>query len=175
MVFSPYQIGEHSMAVKFKILDKDTTQHSIVVRYYTDILTEDSLATSFITDGDGNTVIDRRPDGSPRRCQTDYNVSIWNVHAAQLGANADVIIQQINECAPYDWFALKEKILDETVDTDMVLIDSLIGQTYEAVRPIRIEPIVVQDNVVAQSDVSENDIEQLIQTILSNTTSGSSG
>jgi len=159
------------MAVKFRILDKDVNQHSIVVRYYTDILSEDSLATSFVVDSDGNTIIDRGPDGTPKRCQTDYSINIWDVSATQPGANTDIIFQQINDSAPYDWFDLKEQIVDANVDTDMFVVDSLIGQVREAVRPIRLEPIIANAN----ANISESEIEQLIQTILSNTTSGSSG
>jgi hypothetical protein len=89
-----------------------------------------------------------------------------------------VIIQHIYECAPYDWFALKEQILDANIDTEMTLVDSLIGQVGEAIRPIRLESIVVvQDNANATitSNISENDIEQLIQSIINNTAPETSG
>jgi len=64
------------MNFKFKILSFDLSQHSIVVRYYTDFLTEDNLATSFNLDGS----IERNKDGSPIRCQTDYNLNIWKTN-----------------------------------------------------------------------------------------------
>jgi len=172
MVYNPCLIGERSMAVKFRILDKDVNQHSIVVRYYTDILSEDSLATSFVVDSDGNTIIDRGPDGTPKRCQTDYSINIWDVSATQPGANTDIIFQQINNSAPYDWFDLKEQIVDANVDTDMFVVDSLIGQVREAVRPIRLEPIIANAN----ANISDSEIEQLIQALISsNTTPEASG
>ena len=174
MVFNLFPIGERSMAIKYKILEKDTSQHSIVVRYYTDILTEDSLATSFIIDSEGNTVIDRGPDGSPKRCQTDYNINLWNVSDTQPGANTEAIFNKIYESAPYDWFELKEKILDNNIDTTMSAIDPLIGSTGEAIKPVVPTPIVTEVvNNSTQSTLSENEIELLIQNLVNNTSSNS--
>jgi hypothetical protein len=166
------------MAIKYKILEKDTSQHSVVVRYYTDIITEDSLATSFTTDSDGNTVIDRGPDGSPKRCQTDYNISLWNVSDTQPGANTEAIFNRIYESAPYDWFELKEKILDNSIDTTMSVIDSLIGSIGEVIKPVVPTPVVTEVvtevvNNSTQSTLSENEIELLIQSLVNNTSSNS--
>ena len=95
------------MTVKFRILNKEVDQHSIVVRYYTDYLTEDDLATSFTIDSNGSKVIERGVDGKPLRCQTDYNINIWNVQATQSGANSNAVIDYISRSAPFDWFELR--------------------------------------------------------------------
>jgi hypothetical protein len=152
------------MSIKFRILNKELDQHSIVVRYYTDYLTEDDLATSFTVDPNGVQIIDRGPDGKPKRCQTDYNINIWNVQSTQSGANSDTIIDYISRVAPFDWFELKREILDPNVNTDMPLIDSLIGTEYQAEKPI-IQPEVPLTNT------TEEDIEALISSILSNVSS----
>jgi hypothetical protein len=36
------------MNLKYKIIETDTAQHSIVVRYYTDVVTETILATDIL-------------------------------------------------------------------------------------------------------------------------------
>lgn len=48
------------MNVKFKIIETDLSQHSIVVRYYTDYFTEDNLASSFTTNSSGEQTIEDR-------------------------------------------------------------------------------------------------------------------
>lgn len=152
------------MTVKFRILNKEVDQHSIVVRYYTDYLTEDELATSFTVDSNGSKVIERGADGKPLRCQTDYNINIWNVQSTQSGANSNVIIDYISRSAPFDWFELRREVLDPTIDTDMHLIDSLIGTEYQAEKPI-VQPDPTPTNT------TEEDIEALISSILNNVSS----
>ena len=61
------------MQVKYRIINVDAAQHSIVVRYFTDTITEDMLASSKDVDG----VIERTSDGYPVKCQTDYNINVW--------------------------------------------------------------------------------------------------
>ena len=55
----------------------------------------------------------------------------------------------------------------------MFVVDSLIGQVREAVRPIRLEPIIANAN--ANANISESEIEQLIQRIINNTAPETSG
>lgn len=140
-----------STEVKFKIIDIDTSQHSIIVRYFSDILTEDDLATSFIYDENNHGTIQRRPDGSPVRCQTDYNISIWKTPTPDVKE----ILKIAENNAPHDWFKLKHDILSDTIDTSMANVVSVIGQTFVA-------------NVIVQQALSENDIINLIDSLTSN-------
>ena len=147
------------MTIKFRILNKELEQHSVVVRYYSDFFTEDLLATSFTVDSNGDKIIDRGADGKPLRCQTDYNINIWNVQATQIGANSNAIIDYLSRSAPFDWFDLKQSVMNAEVDTNMVAIDPLIGMEFQTERPITI----ISDNV------TEQEIENLIKSIVSNT------
>lgn len=126
--------------VKFKIIELDTTQHSMVVRYFSDLLTEDELASSFETDEQGNRVIQRRPDGSPVRCQTDYNINIWKVPAP----SAEEIKKIASQAAPYDWFRLKHAVMDIETDTSMANVVSLINQVIVANSTIMTQPEIIQ-------------------------------
>lgn len=133
MVFNLYQTGDNSMEIKFKILEIDNNQHSIVVRYFTDYFTEDNLASSFTTDQSGQPVIDRRPDGSPIRCQTDYNINIWK--AVPTPTEKD-IIAAAQQGAPYDWFNLKYDVINPNVDTTLSNAIPLIGNVFTCTKPI---------------------------------------
>ena len=147
------------MTIKFRILNKELEQHSVVVRYYSDFFTEDLLATSFTVDSNGDKIIDRGADGKPLRCQTDYNINIWNVQATQIGANSNAIIDYLSRSAPFDWFDLKQSVMNAEVDTNMVAIDPLIGMEFQTERPI----------TITSDNVTEQEIENLIKSIVSNT------
>lgn len=157
------------MTVKFRILNKDLDQHSVVVRYYTDYLTEDDLATSFTIDPNGNKIIEKGPDGKPLRCQTDYNINIWNVQATQSGADSNNIIEYLVRSAPFDWFDLRQSVMNVEVDTNMSAIDSLMGIEYLADKP-KIETADTNIKV----DLTETEIEALINSMISNLTSSNS-
>lgn len=142
--------------VKFKIIELDTTQHSMVVRYFSDLLTEDELASSFETDEQGNRVIQRRPDGSPARCQTDYNINIWRVPAP----SAEEIKKIASQAAPYDWFKLKHEIILNTVDTSMANVASLMNQVIVAEKP--------------NSTMSDEEIDDILNNLATSNTSNTS-
>jgi hypothetical protein len=151
------------MTVKFRILNKELDQHSVVVRYYTDYLSEDDLATSITVDDNGNNIIQRGEDGKPLRCQTDYNINIWNVQATQQGANSNVLVEYISRSAPFDWFELKYAVMNTQIDTNMALVDSLIGVEYQAEKPVFV-PSVISEN----KELTESEIEALINSMVSN-------
>lgn len=62
------------MNIKYRILRVNEADHSFVVRYFTDTLTEDLLANYF--DGEGNII--RDANGYPVACKTDTNITIFN-------------------------------------------------------------------------------------------------
>ena len=143
------------MEVKYRIIDVDPNQHSIIVRYYTNVLTEDSLAISFNSDGS----IARRADGSPQRCQTDYHINVWKTETPPTEEE----IQKIaNDSAPYDWFKLKQDIMDPNIDTSLSNASSLVGKEFAAVKPVVIQDKVTDENI-------ENEIQKIIDSLTSNT------
>lgn len=107
------------MEVKYKILKVIEDEHSILVRYYTDIVNEDFLA---IDKNSGN--IRRGPDGSPEVCRTDSNINIFQTPSPTQEEILNIIM--IN--APRDWLAMQESILNENVDTSLSSVVGMINQ-----------------------------------------------
>jgi hypothetical protein len=157
------------MEVKFKIIDVDSSQHSMIVRYYTNLLTEDSLATSYNPDG----TIARRSDGSPQRCQTDYNFNIWQTDPP---ITEEQIKKIANDGAPYDWFKLRHDILDPQIDTSLNVVSNLLNTEFDAIKPVfSIDTIdTIDTNANTESTLSEDDIENLINEILNNSSANTS-
>lgn len=104
--------------LKYRLIRTDANEHSIVVRYFTDIVTEDSLATEFNPDGS----IVRTEGGWPARTRTDYNLNIWKVPSP----SQEEIEKIIQASAPADWLYLQEMILNPNVDTSLSNAVSLI-------------------------------------------------
>jgi phosphoribosylformylglycinamidine (FGAM) synthase PurS component len=154
------------MEVKFKIIEVDSSQHSMVVRYYTNLLTEDSLATSYNSDG----TIARRNDGSPQRCQTDYNINLWQTNPS---LTEEQIKKIANDSAPYDWFKLKHDVLDPQVDTSLSAITNLLNIEFDAIKPVFVIE-TVSDTANTESALSEDHIENLINELLNNSSANTS-
>lgn len=124
------------MNIKYKILSVDPQEHTMVVRFYTDILTEEKLATIKNADGSPAEVDE---NGHILRCRTDTNLAIWQV-PAPTGQELD---NYIISCAPVAWFQLQEKILNPNVDTTMSEIVAKVGQEVSV--DIATEPTVVPE------------------------------
>lgn len=105
--------------IKYRVLEVDTNQHSMVVRYYTDTITEDDLAQ--IKD-DANRIV-RGPDGKPVRCITDYNISIYETPSP----SEERLLQIIKQNAPAEYFKIREDILNPEVDTSLSSAAALIN------------------------------------------------
>lgn len=96
--------------IKYKIIEVHESEHSIVVRYYTDKITEEMLATDIL-------------DGVVRRGRTDYNINL--PVPAPIGAALDKFIIDI---APVAWFETQELIKDNPELTSLSHIKELINQ-----------------------------------------------
>lgn len=95
--------------IKYKIIETDTSQHSIVVRYYTDIITEAMLATDTL-------------EGVIRSCRTDYSFDL-PVPAPTGTALHDFIVAR----APTAWLHTQEDVLNPNIDTSLSAIVPLVG------------------------------------------------
>ncbi len=113
------------MILKFRIIEVDENEGSIVVRYYTDSITEDDLASSFDEYGE----IIRTEEGYPVRCRTDSNISLFDIDKIQ-NPNVDDIKDTILRSTPLEWLQLKEKIDDPNYEINLVNLKSSIGNTY---------------------------------------------
>jgi hypothetical protein len=108
------------MNVKFKVLEINPDEHSIVVRYYTDKITEEILDVN-------RSETKKREDGSPLRCRTDYNINI-PVPAPEN----EELMNYLSMNAPRQWLELQENILDPNVDTTLKHALDLVGKEHVA-------------------------------------------
>lgn len=100
------------MNLKYKIVKLDLIQHSMVVRYYTDRITESMLCNARDT-----------LTGDILQCVTDYNYNL-PIPAPEGQALVDFIEQR----APVEWLSTREAVLDPYVDTSMDSLQVLVGK-----------------------------------------------
>jgi len=96
--------------MRFKIIEVHPQQHSIVVRYYSDAVTEASLADQI------------GEDGTILRGRTDFNIDL--PLPAPTGAALDQLIMDL---APAQWLANLELILDPNIDTSLSSVMAHVG------------------------------------------------
>jgi len=104
--------------IKYKIIETDTSQHSIVVRFYTDIITEAMLATDVL-------------DGVIRRGRTDYSFDL-PVPTPTGTALHDFIVAR----APTAWLQTQEDVLNPSVDTSLSAVIPLVGVEVEVISEV---------------------------------------
>lgn len=95
--------------IKYKIVEVNPQEHSIVVRYYTDKITEQMLAVDVL-------------DGVIRRCRTDYSLDL-----PVPTPTGKVLHDFIAMRAPRDWLFAQEDVLDPAVDTSLSSILPLLN------------------------------------------------
>ena len=126
------------MLIKYKIIQVTLADHSFVVRFYTDKITEEFLA---IKNPDTGEII-RNPDNTIQACRTDYSITLYDVPTLA----GEKLHEKIMSSAPVLWFSLQEKIIDPEVDTAMTELCSLVGVVSEGVGviPEVVRPLVAQ-------------------------------
>jgi len=97
------------MNLKYKIIEVNTNEHSVVVRFYTDVITEEMLATDIL-------------DGVIRRCRTDYSIDLPLPLPTGDDLNAYIVAR-----APVVWLETQEAVLDPNVDTSLSSVLSLLN------------------------------------------------
>lgn len=99
--------------IKYKIIETNTAQHSIVVRYYTDIITEAMLSTDTL-------------DGIIRRCRTDYSFDLPLPTPTATELHAFIVAR-----APAEWLRTQEAVLNPAIDTSLSAITPLVNVEVE--------------------------------------------
>lgn len=132
------------MKLKYKIINVDEKEHSIMVRYYTDVITEDFLANMFDEHGQ----IVRNEDGSPKVCRTDSHFNIWQTPSPTHEELEKLIIN----AAPVEWLKLQESIKNPEVDTSLSSIKFKVGVETE------FEPI----ELIHSKEMTDEEIEELL-------------
>jgi len=120
------------MNLKYKIIEVYPEQHSIVVRFYTDIITEEMMAVDVL-------------DGVIRRGRTDFNLDL--PFPAPTG---DALAEFIVSRAPKDWLATQEAVLNPVLDTSLSSIVGLVGQELTPSTPT-VQPVVVTHTGVSDT------------------------
>ena len=107
------------MKIKYKILSIDTAEHTMVVRFYTDKMSEEDLCSH--RKHDGSPMLTE--DGTVANCRTDVNLAIWQYPAP----GKEELEVYIMSHAPIAWFKHKEQISNPEVDTSMSSVLPLVG------------------------------------------------
>ena len=109
------------MNIHYRIIKVDPEAHGIVIRYFTDKVTEMDLANLYNEDGS----VKLNADGYPVSTRTDVLMSIYDTPAP----NQEELEKRIMINAPVDWLQLQEDIKDPNVDTKMTDARNLVGDS----------------------------------------------
>lgn len=109
------------MNIQYRIIKVDPAAHGIVIRYFTDKVTEMDLANSL--NPDGSVILNA--DGYPLSTRTDIMMSIYDTPAP----SNEELEKRIMLNAPVDWLKLQEDIKDPNVDTKMKESKKLVGDS----------------------------------------------
>ena len=100
------------MNIYYKIVEVWPDSHSMVVRYYTDLVTEQSLAS------DSNV----RSDGSPVRCRTDVSIGVPTPEPTEEDIK-NLAMRNI----PYKFLKFREDVVNGNIDFSMANTNSLLN------------------------------------------------
>lgn len=100
------------MILKYKVIEVWPNDHLIVVRYYTDKLSENELASWS----------ELKEDGTPVRCRTDVSISVPIPEPTEQELEKIIIAN-----APINGLKTLEMIKDPLIDTTMITASSLLN------------------------------------------------
>ena len=132
------------MNLHYKIVEVWPSDHLIVARYWTDVLSEEFLAS------DSN----RKEDGTPVRCRSDVSITL-PIPAPTGKELEDLIVRQ----APLEWLKTLEKVQTPDIDTSMTDILKLKDTQFTTDVSKTLNPF---------DTLSDDEIQQMIDKITSN-------
>jgi hypothetical protein len=132
------------MNIHYKIVEVWPNDHLIVVRYWTDILSEEFLASN----------PDRNEDGTPVRCRSD--VSLTLPVPAPTGLSLEKLILRN---APIAWLQTLEDVDNPDVDTSLDDLKGMVGVSNSKTLK-QVETMLYNDNPSQQ--LSDEEISNLI-------------
>jgi len=132
------------MNIHYKIVEVWPNDHLIVVRYWTDILSEEFLASNS----------ERNEDGTPVRCRSD--VSLTLPVPAPTGLSLEKIILRN---APIAWLQTLEDVDNPDVDTSLDDLKGMVGVSNSKTLK-QVETMLYNDNPSQQ--LSDEEISNLI-------------
>lgn len=140
------------MKINYRILDYNEKEHSMIVRYFTDNITEVMLCS--YTDANGDPVLTE--GGWPVRCRSDYNMTFFD----NKTPTTQDVQKLVERNAPALWLKLQEEIEDPVIEVSMEAVKPLVGKsdsfTFEFVAPqtppeVPLPPVVEGGEVTLQS------------------------
>ena len=141
------------MNIHYRILKIDPAAHGILIRYFTDKVTEMDLASSFNEDGS----VKVNADGYPLSTRTDILMSIYETPTP----STEEIEKRIMLNAPVDWLKLQEDIKDPSVNTKMSEARNLTGESKSFTR----DQLVELKTSIADTERDEQSIQRAYDTI----------
>jgi hypothetical protein len=132
------------MNLHYKIVEVWPSDHLIVVRYWTDVLSEEFLAS------DSN----RKEDGTPVRCRSDVSLTL-PIPTPTGKELEDLIVRQ----APLEWLKTLEKVQAPEIDTTMTDILKMKDTQFTT---------DISKNLNQFDTLSDDEIQQMIDKITSN-------
>ena len=135
------------MNIHYRIIRVDPGSHGIVVRYFTDKVTEIDLANSL--NPDGSVVLNA--DGYPLSTRTDVMMSIFDTPAP----SNEELEKRIMLNAPIDWLKLQEDIKDPSIDTKLSDARNLTGES----KAISLDDLNGMRQSLAETERQERSVE----------------
>lgn len=109
--------------IKYQIIEVNEKYHTIVVRYFSDVVTPEQLAIDVLGD-------------EIRRCSTDFNMELPVPPPTGVDLHEFIMAR-----APVSFISLQEAVLDPNVDTSMESIKAEIGVVREGVPDAITSPV----------------------------------
>lgn len=135
------------MNIHYRIIKVDPAAHGIVVRYFTDEVTEMDLANSL--NPDGSVILNA--DGYPVSTRTDIMMNIYDTPAP----SNEEIEKRIMLSAPVHWLKLQEDIKNPNIDTKMSDARNLTGES----KTISVDDLDSMKISLAETERQERSIE----------------
>lgn len=137
--------------LKYKIVERHDEHHSIVVRYWSDIVAEEDVRFSS----------ESLPDGSPVRCKTDLNIVITE----NINTEEELEKFIINHAPIHE---LKQEERKKTSNTTVIMsvVNSFMDKTHE--KEIDLTPPPPPTNIEETPELTDDQIEDILNQITLN-------
>lgn len=144
-----------NIIIKYRIIEMNDKEQSIVVRYYTDLLSEEALAA------DSN----RNPDGIPVRCRTDFSMNLYD---ADYVKDEESLHKFLLDAAPTDWFRLQHESILGIEKRSIDFVKPHFNKTYEKTVELK-KPELIKIEEKLPETLTDEEIDKLIEQLSANT------
>lgn len=142
------------MNIHYRIVKVDPGAHGIVVRYFTDKVTEMDLANSL--NADGSVILNA--EGYPISTRTDVMMSVYDTPAP----SNEELEKRIMMNAPVDWLKLQEDIKDPNINTKMLEARNLTGES----KSLTLDELNDMKKTADQTEKEERSVENAYATVV---------